>query len=232
MRLTDYPTFQRIVGLLQNEDGLETYAALSKLRPQAPKEIVETLLALLRYPDEKVRRRAGGALSSFRMEGVDMQPYAESLADYLEHGPDPRVRLSCAILMMSTTGPVVNRAYLHALRDSESQVAQLACLEVGARGSAEGRMALFQMLDHPHWRVRLEACKALITQENADQRVISTLEAMSREPEAAAYDAECEDNVELLQSMMKAFGHGDKMDQCWGKLATIIQRARDVATPG
>lgn len=227
--MTDFQTFQRIVALLQKDDGLDGFSALSRVRPQPPNEVLETLVALLRFPDEKVRRRAGGALSSFRLAGVDMQPYAAALAEYLEHGMDPRVRASCAALMMSATGPVVDRAYLHALRDPEQTVAQIACLEVGARGSAEGTGALFGMLNHPNWRLRLEACKALITQKTADQRVVSTLEAMGREPEAAAYDAENEDNAEAMQLFMAASGHGDEIDKCWGKLDTILAKARRVA---
>ena len=92
------------------------------------------------------------------------------------------MRLSCAIVLMSVHSPAVDRAYVHAMRDSEEKVARLACLEVGDRGGAEGTEALFTLLDHPNWHVRLEICKALITQKNADQRVLSTLEAMSREP--------------------------------------------------
>ena len=84
MALTDFQTFQRIITLLQNEDGMDGYASLSKLRAEAPNEVLERVVSLLRFPEEKVRRRAGGALSSFRLAGVDMQPHAAALAEYLE----------------------------------------------------------------------------------------------------------------------------------------------------
>jgi hypothetical protein len=227
--MTDFQTIQRVITLLQSEDGMDGYAALNKLRAEAPNEVLESVVSLLRFPEETVRRRAGGALSSFRLAGVDMQPYAAALAENLEQGLDPRVRVSCAILLMSVKGLIVDQAYLHALRDPEPRIAQLACLEVGDRGGSEGTAALFGMLNHSHWRVRLEACKALITQKTAEQRVISTLESMGQEPEAAVYDAENEDNAEAMQLLMETCGHGDDIDKCWGKLDTIIRRARHVA---
>ena len=81
MALTDFQTFQRIITLLQSDDGMAGYAALNKLRAQAPNEVLQSVVSLLRFPEEKVRRRAGGALSFFKMGGADMQPQAEVLAE-------------------------------------------------------------------------------------------------------------------------------------------------------
>jgi len=128
----------------------------------------------------------------------------------------------------SVRSPVVDQAYVHAMHDPEMRVARLACPEVGDRGGSESAACLFDMLTHPHWQVRLEACKALVTQKTAVQRVVTTLEVMSREIEAAEYDAAIEDDAAMLKLMMEGFGHGDEYDKCWGKLDTIIRRARDL----
>ena len=87
---------------------------------------------------------------------------------------------------------MVDTAYVGALNDSSEKVVQIACLVMGQRGGDEGLAALRNLLGHPSWRVRLEACKAFITRHPAGTEVLATLEAMSREPEAAVYDAECE----------------------------------------
>ena len=97
------------------------------------------------------------------------------------------------------------------------------------RGGADGTAALFSALNHPNWEVRLGVCTALITQGTADSRVVATLEAMSQESEAAVYDAENEAATEMARELWDAVGQGDLADRCWGKLQTIIARAREVA---
>ncbi len=98
-------------------------------------------------------------------------------------------------------------------------------------------------LTHSSWRVRLEACKALITLKRADVRVISALEAMSREPEAAVYDSECNEqplNMQELFEFCEELGILTKTQknelaaqaqpEPWGKLHTILTRARQIGS--
>jgi hypothetical protein len=109
-------------------------------------------------------------------------------------------------------------AYRCALDDSSDKVVQLACMQLGYRGGVENAEALIRVLNHNSWRVRLEACKALITQGMTDHRIAETIEALGKEPEATIYDAECDDHREM---MIKASGENWPC-KMWGKLNTII----------
>jgi hypothetical protein len=232
---SDQSLTDRVLTSLRCDDGFSRRHALRMLKQQSPVEVLDAVISLLDHPEEAVRRRAGSALplySVLRGEPVNVEQKADKLAHHLRHGEDPRVRLSCAIVLLSVKGLAVDQAYVHALRDPEPRVAQLACVEVGHRGGTDGTAALFGMLTHPNWRVRLEACEALITQKTADQRVVSTLDAMSREPDAAAYDAEVDEYKEFLEEFVKAFTPEGTAVEYWGKLDTILAKARRVADEG
>ena len=85
------------------------------------------------------------------------------------------------------------------------------------------------MLNHSSWHVRLIACITLIQQKTADQRVVATLEALMREPEAAEHDA----FDEKLRDFNKDEGLLSSADEAelhrWGKMALILEKAREVA---
>jgi hypothetical protein len=133
---------------------------------------------------------------------------------------------------MNVPAPPVTEAYRCALGDSFDKVAQIACVELGSRGGAENADALIRVLDHPSWRVRLEACKALITLGKADQRVVATLEAMSREPEAGTYDAQCDDFERIQQEVAQELGESPPWGRLWGKLHSILEQARNLSASG
>ena len=139
------------------------------------------------------------------------------LIEHLLHHPDARVRLSAAIALMSDRSAPVTRAYRCSLDDSSDKVAQLACAQLGDRSGAENVEALFRVLNHRSWRVRLEASKALITQGLTDHRVAETIEALSKAPEAAFYDAECD----LFDSVTRE-SNEKWPGKRWGKLDTIL----------
>ena len=220
---------ERVRAILCIEDHCQRLEALGELREKAPAEMLEALVPLLIAPEQNIRRRAGSALSLLKMGGVNLEPKADALASHLQHNQDERVRLSCAGVLMSMPGPAVDRAYLRALADPFNKVALIACLELGYRCGTEGTAALFGTLTHPVWRVRLEACKALITQETADQRVVTTLEAMSREPDAVVYDRQVDQFKEFAEECSQAFGPDANFGEMWGKLDTILARAHAVA---
>jgi hypothetical protein len=150
------------------------------------------------------------------------------LVEQLLHNSDQRVRLSCAIALMFVPGEPVTGAYRRALEDPFDKVVQIACLQVG---STCGPEALLSTLDHSSWRVRLEACKALITQGNVDQRVLATLEKLRQDPEAQIYDTECDEHDMITRGAAKEL-LGEELAnelgevEVWGKLDTIIAKAR------
>lgn len=255
----DFPmntdTRTQLIEILKNANDLERTQRLSVLRDRRPQEALDAIIELMHSPDQALRRRAANALSWFR-EHTGAK--AAALADMLQHHADDRVRLSCAIQLMSVQGPAVDQAFLATLKDPFDKVAQIACLELGSRVGSQaadtnlqsdpqfgstGTEALFSTLGHALWRVRFEACKSLIALKKADARVMAALEALSREPEAAVYDAECDEpglEMAALVEFGKAAGillesekdelAAKRQFEPWGKMHTIIARAREIAS--
>ncbi len=142
---------------------------------------------------------------------------SDVLIDHLLHNPDARVRLSSAIRLMKDLSASVTGAYRCALDDSSDKVVQLACMQLGHRGGVENAEALIRVLNHNSWRVRLEACKALITQGMTDHRIAETIEALGKEPEATISDAECDDHERMIKESGENWPY-----KMWGKLNTIL----------
>ncbi len=176
---------QRVRNVLLIDDFQARSKALREIRENMPAEALDVLVTLLKSPDEKVRKRVGGALTYFR---ANIAEKAEALADQMLHNPDPVVRQACAGLLMPVQSPVVDRAYAKAVFDPAEKVAQLSCLQLGWRTIPASTEALFQVLTNSSWQVRFYACNALINQKTADQRVVAALEALAREPQAVEED--------------------------------------------
>ena len=137
--------------------------------------------------------------------------------------------MRCALLLGPVHSPTVDRAFLRALADPFDTLVEWSCHEAAERCGAEGIAAVLGLLNHSSWQVRLIACITLIQQKTADQRVVATLEALMREPEAAEHDAFDED----LRDFNKDEGLLSSADEAelhrWGKMASILDRAREVA---
>jgi len=222
------PLTERVAAILLREDRVERFRAIAALRDSAPMDALDSVISLLSSAEQKLRRRAGSSLSFFRDQ---VEPRAGVLAEHLLHHLDPRIRLSCAIVLMNVPTPPVTEAYRCALGDSFDKVAQIACVELGSRGGAENADALMRVLDHPSWDVRLEGCKALITQGKAGQAVVATLEAMGQQPEAGIYDAECDEFERIEQEAAQETGESPPWG-FWGKLQSILEQARNLAKSG
>jgi HEAT repeat protein len=147
------------------------------------------------------------------------------LVKQLRTSPDSRVRLGCAINLMSVESPSVRSAFIEALHDPEEKVVRLACGEVGHRDGPGMKEALISVLNNPSWHARLEACKALILANAANAKVVSALEQMRREPEAAEYDT----LIEKFDQREKDLHLEGTLGRMWGRLGTILERARNVA---
>jgi HEAT repeat protein len=186
---------QQVAAALAMPDWKQRSDAILELKCSQPADAFAAVVSLLNSPDQLIRRRAGGALSRFRDQAVEQ---AEALAGHLRRNPDPRVRLSCGINLLDVQTPSVDQAYLQAIADADEKVAILACWQVAHRSRAEGTRALFTAIANLPWRVRMVACKALINQGTADERVVAALESMSREPEAAIYEQEQKEMLETL----------------------------------
>jgi len=216
---------QQVMAALAIDDRMVRMQQFVHLRDAQGPETLAVLVQALDDPDSKVHSRAASELSLFN---ASIGSVAAPLAAHLTSSPYSDVRLGCAIMLMSVKSPETHQAYLHALHDTSDKVVEIACVEIPSRPSSGDAEALYSVLDHPTWNVRLEVCKALITMQKADQRVVSALEAMSHEPEAAHYDALDEE----FDRREKEMGLSGELGKRWGKLDTILQQARRIAAKG
>ncbi|MBV9469042.1 MAG: HEAT repeat domain-containing protein [Abitibacteriaceae bacterium] len=122
----------------------------------------------------------------------------------------------------------MEKAYIHALSDKNEKVVSIACGELGSQPSKDAVTALFTMLSHPSWRIRLEVCKSLIKLKAADGRVVSTLEKMTQEPEAIKYDAETEEFHQHAEEIHRQYPNEPKLEM-WGKIGEILAQAQQIA---
>lgn len=227
----DQSITDRVLICLRCDHPRSRSKALQALKAQTPREVLDALIPLLHHPEEKIRRRVGGALNLFSEldEAVNLGQKADELAHYLEHGDDPRLRLRCALLLGPLHSPGVDRAFLRALADPFDSVVTWSCHEAVERCGAEGIVAVMGLLNHASWQVRLTAYITLIQQKNSDQRVVSTVEALMREPEAAAHDAFEDECRDIKKDLCLACG-GDESDLGGlGKMASILEKAREIA---
>ena len=220
---------KQITAVFLTEDGLKRHHALCELaalRGVRAMEAFDAIVALLDHSKVKIRRRAGSALVKFPRQVARRM---DMVIKHLRQNSNPWVRLSCAISLMKIRAPAVTKGYRHALDDSSEKVVQVACWQLGCRGGAENTRLLRRTLNHSSWHIRLAACKALIVQGMADRRVVETLEAMSRGPEAGIYDAECDDAQKTIGIIQKS----DKIPhfETWGTLSTILDQARRQSDP-
>jgi hypothetical protein len=144
------------------------------------------------------------------------------ISGLLSDGSD-RERYRFAVKLMRIEEPEVKQAYIQALSDSSDRVAQIACLQLSWRGRTEAEKALYRVLEHPSWRVRLEACKAFIVLKAVNRQVVAALEQMAQEPEAAEYNAQ----IEMFDSIMVDANLDNELEM-WGRIDTILEQARRI----
>ncbi len=217
---------ERVSNALKIEDRFERLNAIQALREENETDALAALFALLEGEDATLASRASYGLSVFRDFSEEQ---IAILARHLVESKNDWIRLSCAIMLMSKQSSTVNNAYLKALDDTFEKVAQVACVEVGARGGTEGTAALYRALDREEWHLRLSACKALIEQKTADQRVVDALLSMKLEPEATEHDFEDEDTRSSSLSLSLLIAEESEAVEMWGNLDSIIAQAKKIA---
>ena len=210
-----------IIAVLRTPDRIARMRAEARMRETNRLESARITADLLDSPDQAVRIEAIRAIPILHAQA----DVSDTLARQLRTSRDRDVRLGCAINLMSIKTPTVRSAYTYALRDSSEKVVEIACMEVGLGGGDGTKEALLSVLNNPSWRVRLEACKAMIVSKTADETTIAALDQLSRESEAAIYDAEIDD----FDRIKRQTGTQGALGPRWGKLASIKDRARQVA---
>ncbi|BCM89330.1 hypothetical protein IAD21_01176 [Abditibacteriota bacterium] len=210
----------RILSALE-DTPLQSYETLGRLGATHRAQALEAAGEALDSPNEKTRRNAVTFINQLEASS----DFVDRLIVHLLNDKSAGVRFSCAVSLMRVDEPSVDKAYIQALHDSSEKIIQLACVQLGFRGGDDAKTALFQILSHPSWNVRLAACKAFITLKTVDERVLSALETMSREPESAKYDAGIDESNRISETV----GIPDDPLETWGKMATIIEEAHQIA---
>jgi HEAT repeat protein len=215
---------QQVLAALGEDEPITRIQAIANLRDSHRAETTMAVLQALDAPDERLRAGAASSLGVLQAH----EEIADELISHLQHNTSARVRFGCAVTLMRVETPEVRQAYIGALKDTHEKIVQIACMELAHGGGEEAIEALFPVLAHDSWRVRLEACKALITLKAADQRVVSTLESMSREAEAARYDAQ----IEEFERQERERNTPAEFRGVWGKIGTILEQARQIVAKG
>ena len=223
---TSPPLYEGTLEALRIRDRSASDRAVSRLFRRKRKATIGALVKAMDHPEDLVRVRAARAISMHHAA----KDVSGDMARHLLTNPSEGARVSCAIGLMSVYTPAVREAYIRALDDKADRVVRMACGEVAYRGGAGAAEALSRKLDHPSWRVRLEVCKGLIVLKAADGRVVKTLEDMSKDPEAAVYDAEIDEFNRIDQEVAREMGPLPEEAKGWGKIGEILAQARQVAS--
>jgi HEAT repeat protein len=213
--------------ILRDTDKRRCLEKICRLSETDGTSISSMLLNALEESDDRLRRRAAWILTkpSFK----EFSGVTNAFISHLRNDSSDDVRLTCAIGLMSRETPQVREVYIHAIKDKNEKVAQISCLQLGSYGGEKAIAALFERLAHNStWCVRLQICKALITAKAADQRVVTTLEKMSLEPEAKEYDAQNDEFAKIYQEIHSKMPNEPKI-KMWGKIGTILEQAKQIA---
>ena len=135
---SDHPLPDHVVASLRCEEQILRMETLRALTEQSPREVLDVIVSLLVHPEKKIRRRAGGALSMYAKshgEPVNVEQKADELARYLRDGEDSRVRLACAIVLMSVAGSTVDKGIFRPYRTRTRGSSKSLFLKCGTEGA-------------------------------------------------------------------------------------------------
>jgi len=208
----------RVSAALHNEDLQQRVSDLTALQADYPQENQQALLRLADDSDAVTRSRA----VSYLVNTNASPRVTNAFLQHLLNDPAGEVRLCCAVALLSDQSLDVQQAFIQSLKDKNEQVVRVAIAALRRRGGAAVVKPLFGLLHHASWNVRLDACKALIALNVADSRVVATVETLSHEPEAAAYDAQ----VATTEQREHELGRVPELNWGWGKINTILKQAK------
>lgn len=143
---------------------------------------VEPLLQLLKNDNENIRWAAVMGLSQTREPHIE-----EVIINLSANDPDPQVR-SAAISYLIHGSKKALAAIATASADSNPEVRSSVASAFLWRRCRLGVKILRHLLSDSEWNVRHAACSTLLHHKISDTQLISVVEHLSQEPEAAQYD--------------------------------------------
>jgi HEAT repeat protein len=191
----------------------------------------ETGIALLLQAFEDTSPRVRGSVALALGTG-DLQPLP-ALIRHLRENASAHVRLMCAVSLGWTSDSRTVEPLLAALRDGlaagDWKLTMTCAQTLGASGAHQAIPLLLEALDQPRWSARRSAAQALLDLEVADGRLVSALERMSREPDAAEWNvsaAESRRDLDLMREL--AAKAGDPEPTALPTIQEMIDQAREL----
>ncbi|MHB1455655.1 MAG: HEAT repeat domain-containing protein [Armatimonadota bacterium] len=200
---------------LTDPDPLVRFAVVKKLWQLEDPHVADLFLTVL--TDEAIDVRTCAVISLSDYPDVRFLP---AVIDRLTHDPLPHVRVWAAITVGTIGGESAAEALRLALHDPDERVREFACLHYAdqndVRASSEIRRLLSDpeprvrsaaaralihiqsidedvinvLLNDPSWGTRKELAHELVRAKVADERIISAIEQLMKEPEAAKYESQ------------------------------------------
>lgn len=204
-----------LLAALRDGDDRRRYAAVRDLSGRDDGPARAALIDALKDPT--VRVRTGAIL---RLAAAAPPEALAPILDLLANDPSFMVRRTAATYLRAFEN--ATPGLITALDDADRGVVEFACDSLSELGDAAAIPCLLKVLDHPNWDVREAACRALLSFGVGDQRVVTAIEQLIREPEAADHDLDVEEDHAMFSDPE------DPEETIPPTLATLPQEAREL----
>jgi len=221
--------FKNLVQELSDADPEVRASAASKLMGSEDTRAVEPLLRALE--DESPRVRAMAALGLAHYEAEEAVP---ALLDYLANDSASDVRAICAFALGRIGNDQALDGLIPALNDPDRPVRGVACSAFACAKDRRAVSQIMQLIDDPHWDVRLDACETLVRLEVADERLVDGIERLRQDPQAAEHEKGMMATHQFLQTLLNnpdaricTVDGRPISDRRWAGLEEVLERARE-----
>jgi hypothetical protein len=182
-RYVNIAAYERADHSLTGHAGAEAEHAAS-IDVWQDSRIVAALLVAMDDPVGNVRCRAPLLLGHVKTASAQ-----EAIIRHLRSDPADSVRLMCVMgIGWTADTPQKVSALTDALQDSQPNVVFIACSKLGKIGDSQAVSPLRAVLVHPAWKVRFNACEALVRLQAVDETIVTVLEELSVQPEAEEHN--------------------------------------------
>ncbi|HUV04505.1 MAG TPA: HEAT repeat domain-containing protein [Armatimonadota bacterium] len=190
-------TFGDLVQKLSDADAEVRASATTRLMLLDDAGAVEPLLRALEDCSSRVRAKAALALGHYQP-----QEAVTPLLDHLANDQSARVRAMSAAALSLIGGDAALDGLIPAMKDSDPRVRNVACSAFAQNKDRRAVDRIMELLEDSEWHVRLAACDTLVTLGVADERVLSTIEHLRLDPEAAEHKEGMVAVSDLIRSML------------------------------
>lgn len=201
--------------LMDTDADVRRLAAM-RLGQSENQKSIEPLLSALEDDSADVRASVALALGFLNAEAAVI-----AIAGHLKSDQSARVRAMCTWALSLIGGGCALDCLALALDDPDEHVRLSACSAFAHAGDTRAQDEIVRMLEDPVWDVRKAACEVLIALGIADQRIVATIDALKKQPEAEEYERGI---VE-----MHAHLNSDEYKQLWADIDSEEDQAEETA---